>query len=79
MQPSLFSCMPKALSPLPRWERDFDIAPLLPFWEKGVGDEGQDYRVANITEMHPMLRFYLITQGTIAQYCRQFSKSENNF
>jgi len=44
--------MPKALSPLPAWERDFDIAPLLSFWEKGVGDEGQNYRVANTTEMH---------------------------
>jgi Bacteriocin-protection, YdeI or OmpD-Associated/Domain of unknown function (DUF1905) len=39
--------MPQALfwdavgySPLPERERDFDPAPLRPFWEKGLGDEG---------------------------------------
>jgi len=25
---------------LPRGERGFNPAPLLPFWEKGLGDEG---------------------------------------
>jgi len=32
---------PKSLSQEGRGERDFNPAPLLPFWEKGLGDEGR--------------------------------------
>jgi hypothetical protein len=33
------------LNPLPERERDFNPAPLLPDWEKGLGDEGKSARV----------------------------------
>jgi hypothetical protein len=29
------------LNPSPGWERDSNLAPLLLFWEKGLGDEGR--------------------------------------
>ncbi len=37
--------VPKTLPPSPspilgRWEQEVDLTPLLPFWEKGLGDEG---------------------------------------
>jgi len=33
--------LPSPSIPLPKEERDFNPAPLLPFWEKGLGDEGK--------------------------------------
>jgi len=43
---SMSPLSPSPEIPLPKWERDFNPAPLLPLWEKGLGDEG---RFAEVT------------------------------
>jgi hypothetical protein len=48
---------PSPQTPLPTWERGFEstysfLTPLLPLWEKGLGDEGK--KVYQSIKFHPL-------------------------